>query len=79
MVVPTKKAMQTELSQGDYEAMLALASRRGLTIKEAARQAIQWWVGSQSDLATDSLFMLKPVRFKVKVRGDEVEALYDGR
>ena len=68
-----RKVVQTELEQDDYEALASLAKRKNITIKEAAREALRLWSTSVSDLSEDSLFKLKPVEFKVKVRSDEIE------
>ena len=70
---PKKKVVQTELDGGDYQALLGLAKSMNLTIKEATREALRWWTASQADLTNDPLFTLKPVRFKAKVRADEIE------
>lgn len=69
-----KKVVQTELDQSDYETLLSLAEGKGMTIKEAVREALRWWNASQTDLSRDPLFTLKPVQFKLKVRADEIEA-----
>lgn len=69
-----KKVVQTELEQSDYETLLSVAKSKNLTIKEAAREALNWWSASVVDLSEDPLFKLRPVEFKVKVRSDEMEA-----
>lgn len=70
----TKKVVQTELEQSDYEELARLATSKNMTIKEAAREALRWWSVSNSDLKEDPLFKLKPVEFKLKVKSDEIEA-----
>ena len=80
MASTKKKVVQTKLDQGDYETLLSLAKSKGMTIKEAAREALKRWSASQTDLAEDPLFMLKPVEFKLRMRADEIEAfLYKPR
>jgi hypothetical protein len=75
-----RKVVQTELEPGDYETLLSLAKSKNMTIKEAAREALQLWSASVSDLSEDPLFKLKPVEFKVKVKSSEIEAfLYKSR
>ena len=75
-----RKVVQTELRPEDYESLRSLARKKNLTIKEAARDAVLMWNASVSDLSEDSLFRLKPVEFKVKVKADEIEAfLYKRR
>lgn len=68
------KVVQTELEPGDYEILLSLAKSKKMTIKEATREALRLWTSSLSDLSQDSLFKLRPVEFKVKVRSDEIES-----
>ncbi len=74
MAQDKKKVVQTELEPREYEVLQSIARRRNLTIKEAAREALLWWSATDADLADDPLFKLKPVKFKVKVRSDEIEA-----
>jgi len=75
-----KKVVQTELDPSDYETLLGIARSKNMTIKEATREALRWWSASVADLSKDSLFKLRPVEFKVKVRSDEIEAfLYKRR
>lgn len=74
-MAPAKmKVVQTELEPGDYETLLGLAKSKKMTIKEAAREALRLWSATFSDLSEDSLFRLKPVEFKVKIRSDEIDA-----
>jgi hypothetical protein len=74
MAQKTKKVVQTELEQHDYEELARLATSKNMTIKEAAREALRWWSVSNSDLSEDPLFRLKPVEFKLKVKSDEIDA-----
>ncbi len=70
----TKKVVQTELEQSDYEELARLAASKKMTIKGAAREALRWWSVSITDLSEDPLFRLKPVEFTLKVKSDEIEA-----
>lgn len=74
-----KKVVQTELDASDYEILLNVARKKNMTIKEAVREALRSWNASNSDLSEDSLFQLKPVAFKIKVRSDEIESFLYGR
>lgn len=75
-----KKVVQTELELSDYETLLSVAKSKSMTIKEAAKEALRSWTAASTDLKDDPLFRLKPVKFKVKVRSDEIEAfLYKKR
>lgn len=69
-----KKVVQTELELSDYETLVGLAKSKNMTLKEVAREALRLWTASSTDLKEDPLFRLKPVKFKVKVRSDEIEA-----
>lgn len=68
-----KKVVQTELSQSEYDTLASAAKLRKLTIKEAAREALLGWALSEADLTQDSLFRLRPTKFKLKVRADRLE------
>jgi hypothetical protein len=74
-----RRVVQTELDLDDYEALAALARRKNLTIKEAAREALRWWNASNADLADDPLFKLVPVRFKSKIRSEEIDSFLYGK
>ncbi len=69
----SKKVVQTELGDAEYEALSALAKKEGLTIKEAARRALIEWTMSGIDLAQDSFFSLKPIKFREKIRNSEID------
>lgn len=73
------KVVQTELEQEDYETLSNLARSRGMTIKEAAKEALRWWTASKADLREDPLFRLKPVEFSVRVRADEIDGFLYGK
>lgn len=74
MTGKSRRVVQTELELRDYEALASLARNKKMTIKEAAREALRWWSVSNEDLGSDPLFRLKPVRFKTRIRSDEIEA-----
>lgn len=69
-----KKVVQTELELSDYETLVSVAKGKSMTLKQAAKEALRSWAASSIDLNEDPLFRLKPVKFKVKVRSDEIEA-----
>ena len=80
MVDAKKKVVQTELEISDYEILASVAKSKNMTIKEAANEALRSWTSASADLNEDPLFRLKPVKFKTKVRADEIEAfLYKKR
>ncbi len=65
--------VQTELGEDEYEVLSAVAKREGLTIKEAARRALLEWSVSSLDLKEDSIFRLKPVKFREKIKASEID------
>ena len=69
----TKKVVQTELGEREYNLLSEVAKKEGLTIKEAARRALLNWSLSGMDLKNDPLFRLKPVKFKHKIRSSEID------
>ncbi len=69
----TKKVVQTELGEREYDLLSHVAEKEGLTIKEAARRALIEWSMSAMELKEDSLFKLNPVRFKEKIKSSEID------
>jgi len=69
----TKKVVQTELGEREYDLLSEVAKKEGLTIKEAARRALLDWSLSGIELKDDPLFRLKPVRFKQKIKSSEID------
>ncbi len=69
----SRKVVQTELGEKEYELLASIADREGLTIKEAARKAILEWSMAGIDLKTDPFFKLKPIRFKEKIKNSEID------
>ena len=51
-----KKVVQTELDHALYEFVLKTANAKGLTLKEAVREAIRAWAAQEGDLSWDPLF-----------------------
>ena len=73
------KVVQTELSLSEYEAFKKVLKRSGLTLKEAIRDAILQWTSENYPLDEDSFFQLKPVKFKIQVKTEEIDHfLYTG-
>ncbi len=73
MIVATKKVVQTELGEREYDLLSDVAKREGLTIKEAARRALLEWSMSGLELKDDPLFRLKPVKFKQKIKSSQID------
>jgi len=53
-----KKVIQTEVDPVVYSFVLKTAEAKGLTLKEAARQALTEWAAREGDLSWDPLFDL---------------------
>jgi hypothetical protein len=51
-----KKVIQTEVDPRIYEFVRKTAEAKGLTLKEAAREALRDWVAREGDLSWDPLF-----------------------
>lgn len=77
----SKKVVQTELTEKEYELLASVAKNDGLTIKEAARKALLEWSLSGIDLKNDPFFKLKPVASKVRIKDNrEIDRfLYSGK
>ena len=57
----TRKVIQTEVDPTVYSFILKTAESKGLTLKEAARQALSEWAAREGDLTWDPLFDLSKV------------------
>lgn len=51
-----KKVVQTEVDAVLYEFFLRTAKSKGLTLKEATREALRSWAAQEGDLSWDPLF-----------------------
>ncbi len=69
----SKKVVQTELGEREYELLSTAAKNEKLSIKEAARRALLEWSKSSLDARHDPLFRLKPVRFRKKIRASQID------
>ena len=45
-----RKVAQTELDPGEYQTLVKTAEKKGMTIKEALRQAVLMWVQEESGI-----------------------------
>lgn len=73
--MPSRKVVQTELEQKEYDLLVSVAKSKGVTIKEAAKQALVQWSVESSDIASDPIFKLKPFPFKRKIKSSEIDQL----
>jgi len=75
-----EKVVQTELVEREYELFRKAVEKKGLTIKQGLREAVQQWVGTQIGVAEDPLFKVKPVKTGVKTDSSKLDKLlYEGR
>lgn len=73
------KVVQTELVKQEYEIFQKVVEKRGLTIKQGLREAIQQWVSTQIAVEEDPLFKVKPVKTGVKTNSSKLDKLlYEG-
>lgn len=71
------KVVQTELEMKEYEALRRVVEKRGLTIKQGVREAVQQWIATQIPLGEDPLFKVKPVKTGVETDSSNLDrALY---
>ena len=71
------KVVQTELEMKEYEALRRVVEKRGLTIKQGVREAVQQWIATQIPLGEDPLFKVKPVKTGIETDSSNLDrALY---
>ena len=76
----TRKVVQTELDPALYEFVLRTAKAKGLTLKEAAREALRRWASSEGDLSWDPLFDLsKTYRARGRTDSSRVDEVLYGK
>ena len=51
-----KKVVQTDVDPALYEFVLRTAKSKGLTLKDAVREALRAWAAQEGDLSWDPLF-----------------------
>ncbi len=51
-----KKVVQTEIDASLYEFVVKTARAKGLTLKEATREALRAWSAQEGDLSRDPIF-----------------------
>ena len=76
-----KKVVQTEVDPALYEFVVKTAKAKGITLKEATREALRRWASMEGDLSWDPLFDMSKT-FKSRRRTDSSkvdEVLYGKR
>ena len=68
-----KKVVQTEIEMNEYEALRRVVEKRGLTIKQGLREAIQQWVAMQSSFEEDPIFKVRAVKTGVKTNSSNLD------
>ena len=75
-----EKVVQTELVEREYEVFQEVVKKRGLTIKQGLREAVQQWVSTQIAVEEDPLFKVQPAKTGVKTDSSKLDKLlYEGR
>ncbi len=67
------KVVQTELDEKEFAIFKKAVKKRGSTIKDGAREAIQEWSRAQMRIEDDPLFMVKPVRTGVRTDSSDLD------
>jgi hypothetical protein len=75
------KVVQTRLDLSLYEALQRAADGQGLTLQDAAREAIRRWIADETQFADSPLFNFEVVlgRGPKTDSGDDDAILYRGR
>ncbi len=69
-----RKVAQTELDPGEYQTLAKTAEKKGLTIKEALRQAARLWIQEESGIdPNDPIFDIPLGRRKARDWGKGTE------
>ncbi len=69
-----RKVAQTELEPNEYQTLAKTAEKKGLTIKEALRQAARLWIQEESGIdPNDSFFDIPLGRRKARDWGKGTE------
>lgn len=75
-----KKVVQTEVDGTLYDFVLKTAKAKGLSLKEAAREALRTWASQEGDLSWDPLFDLsKTFKSGKKADSSKVDEVLYGR
>lgn len=68
-----RKIVQTELEGKEYEILRRVVEKRGMTIKQGLREAIQQWVAAQIPIGDDPLFRVKPIKTGVETDASNLD------
>jgi hypothetical protein len=75
-----KKVVQTEVEPALYAFVVKTAKAKGITLKEATREALRRWASMEGDLSWDPLFDLsKTFRSKKRTDSSKVDEVLYGK
>jgi len=69
----SKKVVQTDLGNKEYELLKETVGKRGVSIKEGVREAVHQWLCTQIPIAEDPLFKVKPLETGVETDSVELD------
>ncbi len=72
------KVVQTELEKREYELFQKIVEKKGTTIKNGLREAVQQWISTQIPVKEDPLFKVKPMKTCVKTDSSQLDKLLYG-
>ncbi len=72
------KVVQTWLVGKEYELLRKIVRRKGLTIKQGLREAVQQWIKAQIEIAEDPLFNIAPLKTGVKTDSSRLDRFLYG-
>ncbi|HEX9339778.1 MAG TPA: hypothetical protein VF992_01210 [Thermoplasmata archaeon] len=76
----TKRVIQTEVDSALYDFVVKAAKAKGITLKEATREALRRWAAIEGDLSWDPLFDLtKTVKSKKATDSSKVDEILYGK
>ncbi len=75
-----KRVVQTEVDPSLYEFVVKTAKAKGITLKEATREALRRWAAMEGDLSWDPLFDLsKTFKSKKGTDSSKVDEILYGK
>jgi len=69
----SRKVVQTELEDSEYELLKKTVEKRGITIKRGVKEAVHQWVTTQMPVGEDPLFNIEPVKTGVKTDSSKLD------
>ena len=69
----SRKVVQTELEEAEYELLKKTVEKRGISLKKGLREAVNQWVTTQIPVSEDPLFKIKPVKTGIKTDSSSLD------